>query len=764
MKTKYTLTSQWVASLILLLLTFGSGPLVWAQSASRSITLHNDHISLSFNATNGTLLNLEELESGTLLAQSADPQQPLWRIKYQEGDGKKELNSTMAGQFEFSDEGEQELILEWSEFADFEGLEVRVYVTLPRNEPFSHWNMEWSYTGDQVIAGMDFPIVTGLREDEKSTLVVPEWMGSLITDPARMLSGFKPGAQKFSWVYPGILSMQFLGLAHADQTGFYAASHDPYTYMKNFEIALNENQDLTFQVSHFTDLKTKVKSFQTIYPVVLGSVPRDWVSMAYEYRKWGMRQSWSLNSRFANGQVPDWATNTALWVWNRGRSEGVLKPAVAMKERLGLPVNVLWHWWHGASYDDEFPDYLPPREGTDSFKEAVLKAREQGVRPLVYMNELQWGSTTESWKEEGAEAYAVKNEQGKLRTHVYNIFTGRPLTNMCITTPFWRNKYGGIAREAIKDLGVGGIYMDQACISRRCYDPDHGHEIGGGNYWAMYSGMLTEQIRTGVPLDQKPLLSGEGVCEAWLPYLDVFLALQVSRERYAGVGNWESIPLFQAVYHPYGIAYGNYSSLLHPPYDELWPDAHRPESALTLLPEKFNTQFLMEQARSFVWGMQPMISNYDEQLAEQRKEEIDFLMRMSRVRHQALKYLLHGTFMRPPDIVTDSMMVNISKLSIYAGQRETVTEFEKEYPVVYRGAWKAKDGSLGLPFANISSEDQTVSLHFETADYDLPGTGKLYTITESGRKSLGAYFGGNVQLDLPVKSRDVLVLEVVPEE
>src|SRR5690606_9822818 len=140
-------------------------------------------------------------------------------------------------------------------------------------------------------------------------------MGSQTTDPATILSRRKAGAQKFSWPYPGLLSMQFVGLTHRDHPGFYAACHDPYTYLKNFEMSLNGSRELVFHVSHFMDLNSGKTSYQSLYPVVLGTVQGDWISLANEYKKWALEQSWSLNSRLANGQVPDWVENTALWVW-----------------------------------------------------------------------------------------------------------------------------------------------------------------------------------------------------------------------------------------------------------------------------------------------------------------------------------------------------------------------------------------------------------------------------------------------------------------
>ena len=34
-------------------------------------------------------------------------------------------------------------------------------------------------------------------------------------------------------------------------------------------------------------------------------------------------------------------------------------------------------------------------------------------------------------------------------------------------------------QAAIRELGVDGIYMDQACSSLSCFDATHGHPLGG---------------------------------------------------------------------------------------------------------------------------------------------------------------------------------------------------------------------------------------------------------------------------------------------
>ncbi len=325
----------------------------------------------------------------------------------------------------------------------------------------------------------------------------------------------------------------------------------------------------------------------------------------------------------------------------------MLVPAAVLRGKLGLPVNVFWHWWHGCPYDTGFPEYLPPREGGDAFRAALAEAHRQDIRALVYMNQRLWGMTTRSWVAENAAAYAVKGPDGAIRPEVYNTFTRQPCASMCMGTSFWRTKYATLAERAVRELSVDGIYMDQACSSLACYDPAHGHALGGGSYWMNGFRTLADDVRRRSSNARALALAGEGCSEPWLPYLDLMLTLQVSRERYAPVlDGWEPIPMFHAVYHDTAMLYGNYSSLTSPPYDDLWPAEHAPKEPLALLDRKYACQFYLEQARAFVWGQQPTIANFQPEQLTTRAEEIDYLLKLARVRMRAVKYLLRGTMLR----------------------------------------------------------------------------------------------------------------------
>jgi hypothetical protein len=328
-------------------------------------------------------------------------------------------------------------------------------------------------------------------------------------------------------------------------------------------------------------------------------------------------------------------------------------------------------------------------------------------------------------------------------------------------TKFWKDKYSSLCDSAVNTYQTNGVYMDQACFSFLCYDKTHGHPIGGGNYWLKNFGELTKQIRSKFPKNKDVFLAGEGVNEAWLPYLDAFLTLQVSMERYAGDNGWEPIPFFQAVYHQYAITYGNYSSLIVPPYDELWPKEYAPKDPLALLDESYSKQFLMEQARSFVWGLQPTISNYQSFLSSKRKKEIDYLLNLARVRNHGLKYLLDGKFLRSPKIKIPEAELEMSRLSIYAGKTgNTVTAFKKTAALIYSGTWRSDDNQVGIALASISDNPHHIDLMINSEDYHLSSSGRVNIIDANGVKYLADYDNGKIQISYTLQPRQVCIIEI----
>jgi hypothetical protein len=727
------------------------------------IYLDNGMLRLGFDRNTGALVEMRDLVQSVDFLESDSILGPPWEIILLQKGKIQPIDPAIPFAFSFSAKGGQSIKMTWLSKGNTGDppFSVTVHVNLEAEKPMSNWNISLSGIPSGKIHSVVFPSITGLKELKNERLVVPHWMGQEIENPRDFLSSMTSGIRKLEWEYPGQLSMQFISLYSLGSSGFYFSGRDTLAFRKNYSVSLDTLNLLSFRIHNFLSLDKNSGNYSLPSSAVIGCFTGDWYTTAEIYREWANEQHWCRESRFRNKLSPGWLDSTALWVWNRGTSDNVLNPAIDLQQRLDLPVNVFWHWWHGCAYDVGFPEYFPPREGRDPFIEAVSEAERNNIHAIVYMNVLQWGTSTESWEKENAALRAVRNIDGSLRSHVYNIFTGKSLTNMCMGTRFWKDKYASLAMKAIKEYGLSGIYMDQACLSRMCYSMDHDHVPGGGNYWVEHFGKLAGKIRNNVMEREMPVLAGEGGGESWIPYLDAFLTLQVSKERYAGPGIWETLPLFQAVYHPYAITYGNYSSLVSPPYDDLWPEEYAPDNPLSLLDEAYNEQFLMEQARSFVWGMQPAIANYQPSLARSRKNEIGYLLRLARVRQTGLKYLHHGKFLRSPEMEIPSKEMDISRLSIYAGRgRENVTSFKAVYPLIYTGTWQADDNRIGIAVASIIHKPYPFRLNFSSLKYGLPLNGSVFLIDEEGRRLIKNYSGGTISLDYELPPMGVVIIEI----
>lgn len=737
------------------------------SSGQTAANLENRFICVALSSN--SLAKLRDMATGQ---DFSEPGRNLWELQLRAAADTTRLEPSAAGtvrveEFAAPTPGRRWRIA-WGKFPAPlpQDLAVEVEVTLADQEPMSQWRIAVRGLGQHVLTQVRFPVLYNRNPQKREELAVPVWMGQAVSAPRNVFRESDGKARRSEWHYPGELSLQCLAL-WGEKAGLYLACNDTAAFRKAFSVFGAGPNALGFEVVHWPELDARAAAEWALpYEVVLGTFKGDWFSAAERYRSWATNQQWAVHSRVRRGAVPDWAANRALWVWNRGRSQQVLAPALELQRRLGLPVGVFWHWWHGCAYDDGFPDYLPPREGAEHFSQAVADAQARGVNALIYMNQRLWGMKTQSWTNEQAANWAVKRADGKVHPEVYNTFTRAPCAAMCLGTPFWRDKYAGIAEEAVAGLGVAGIYMDQACLSLSCYDATHGHTVGGGTYWIEGFKRLASDIRGRCANQQRhghnarmPALAGEGCGEPWLTQLDLMLSLQVSKERYSTPDGWETIPFFHAVYHSCSILFGNYSSLTMPPYDELWPPAQAPAEPLKLLDRKFATQFCLEQARAFVWGQQPTIANFTVNQLTSRAEEIEYVLRLARLRHRHTKYLLSGALLRPPRLEVAKATIPMSRLSIYAGQQGGLTSFEKEVPLALGSAWRAPDGDVAIILASIADAPLDVSLSFQGSDYGLRVGSRVIRRDMERSGQIGIVTGPSTTLRLELPARGAAIVE-----
>ena len=233
------------------------------------------------------------------------------------------------------------------------------------------------------------------------------------------------------------------------------------------------------------------------------------------------------------------------------------------------------------------------------------------------------------------------------------------------------------------------------------------------------------------------------------------MALSVSADRIGSAPPWEPIPFFQAVYHGSTVVFGNYAGLVHPPYDEKWPPEKTLPGTLTLLDRKFSKQFLLEQSRTFAWGLQPMLANFLPAQLQERPEEIDFVTRLVRTRMRSLKYLLHGTWLRPPTLDVPQQEIDVAQIGVYTSLKAS----KRTYPVALAGAWRASDRHVAIALASIHDQNLILRVPIDVVAYDMRQPCAVYRIDEAGRTQQGVFDGREPVWQIELPPRGLCVLE-----
>jgi hypothetical protein len=182
---------------------------------------------------------------------------------------------------------------------------------------------------------------------------------------------------------------------------------------------------------------------------------------------------------------------------------------------------------------------------------------------------------------------------------------------------------------------------------------------------------------------------------------------------------------------------------------------------MTLLDPKYIQQYLLEQARMFVWGMQPTIANFLPEQLTARRAEIDYLERLARLRYGLRDFFQGGVMLSPPVVVVDSADVLMSRVSIYAARRGGATEAIVRSPLVLAGGWRSAAGAVAIGLASISDASREVELRVDRRAYGLrPGASIVRVDVEGRREEIGRVGAGDLSLRLTVPARGGVVLVI----
>ncbi len=581
--------------------------------------------------------------------------------------------------------------------------------------------VEWGikYEGndtDWFVEEVSFPEWTVPRTDG-TKVFVPRICGMVIAPDWKKA---QPG-QAVARQGPGFGAPHCIALLGEDGNSFYLDQRgEARFHSSRFEIAQGAEPGTCVlrSVCILPITAESRRAYRVPYPSVAAKFRGGWFEGVAIHRDWVHGQEW-----YKKAAARDFSKlrDVAMWMWNRGRSEVTVPPAVKFMKDTGLKVALDWYWWHGVPYDTYYPNFWPPREPISSFKAGIEAIHAAGGYVQPYTNGMLWDCDDAQWAEGGDDSTIVLRG-GKVKCTMFNPYTRQRQAWMCGEAPVFQDRVRLVERT-IRAAGMDGVYMDMIGHAAHgcCYNPRHRHPKGGGRHMVDGYRAYVEKVRADNP---GFYLSTEEQGEAYLELFESFIFVHSSLERF-GVGTLpqkELVPAFQAVYHGAVVVFGSYATIDdRPPWDERWGENPFGEETEEL-EKKYPDQFAVEFARGVAWGQQPTVHKFLMEHATSPRFAADyaFMKDTARFYHANSDLLFDGEMRAPGRLRCGAERVAFLQRGSYTkpdGVKEVV---QNSLPAVFHSVWRSKKGRTAAVLVNWSRKEQAYSL--ETPDVKSMGT------------------------------------------
>jgi hypothetical protein len=566
-----------------------------------------------------------------------------------------------------------QLLFEWSEHAA-----VDVVLRLGAGEALLRGRIEATIDEDKPsgFVSVAFPVVKGIKP------LSPGSQRDTILDTGRF-GRERPSPLLSSKVHniecpPG---MQFTALT-GDGLGFYFGEEDGLASRKQLSWAAAGDL-LNFSIVHAVlgwGGDRPVRTYRSPGHVVLGPFRGDWYDAARIYRKWAITAPWCAKGRIhERADYPKWLIKAPYWSIGYLQHEKDIEDELNKQAFYEIPTMVahIYNYFFTRHLDDRYPEYFPPKLGSAGFTAAIERLQSNGVRVVPYVNGSMWDMDTDSYRMEDAERRGAiwMSADGNLNTTT-SYGGGSSLATMCPGSAIWREKLSAITSELVGRYGADGVYFDFLTDHNGdCYNPEHGHPICGGNFWAkavhdLYAGARA----TAKEHNPEAMITGEGIGEFCIDVHDTFLSLGESGS---------SAPLFLAVYHGYTNVYGGIYNKVDPIMLGRW-----------WLMGCQNGWHGTELGMAGVTGFNLSANSPPERRAAFLSSG-KFYKSLLQCRWRfATPYLGYGEMLKPPTVEGD--IPTVSRKDMHGPFTVSLVE---------GSAWQAPDGTIGVFFLNYDKEN-----------------------------------------------------------
>jgi hypothetical protein len=487
--------------------------------------------------------------------------------------------------------------------------------------------------------------------------------------------------------YPGgWCAMQFMAAYREGDkpTGAYFGVHDPWGSTKDLALESDPaTRSVRLRFEHpAPDMGKADNDFELSGEAVWQLLRGDWFDAAMIYRAWARREArwWPRLGADGRADTPQWMRELNAWAMTGGGPEQCVGPVQGFQRFLGVPIGFHWYNWHEIPFDNDYPHYFPAKPG---FTQGVAALQQAQVFVMPYINGRLWDARDRGVEDfefsKRALAAATKKEDGQpyLESYGSKETNGQPvrLAAMCPGTPLWRHTVRDLVLKLTREVGTRAVYIDQvaAAAPTLCFDPSHGHPLGGGHWWNEGYWVMLRTIRRELP--RGAVLTTECNGEPFVRWFDGYLTWHWQHDG--------QVPAFPAVYGGAVQMFGR---------------AYRSGATKDLA-------LRMKAGQQLVFGEQ--LGWIDPALVKEN-DNAEFFRQVVQLRAKLNRYFAAGEMARPPRLLGPVPTVRADWQ--WSGEWWVTTD------AVLTGAWQLPaEKRIALLFVNVSDQSVTAKLSPETA-------------------------------------------------
>ncbi len=403
-------------------------------------------------------------------------------------------------------------------------------------------------------------------------LAYPYVGGWLFPDPTNNL--LVQAADNYPMPQPGPMSMQWLAYYDSAATGglaLFTGTRDATGHRKDYAIGQGQpGASWLFAVRHIPEANlTPNNQYTSPYACVLGVVPGDWYDAARFYRQWALTQPWTVDGPiYTNAGFSRYIRNAKMFAVNNlsdpNHPEYFQFWARDMADQHDLfgvdAIATHIYGWHHNPFDVNWGDWWPIKP---EFLAAAPEVLNAGDVFAPYFLNMSYCRSIPSYQHPyvpGYEdhcvcEYALIDENGNPVTDTDH--QGHTCDYLCQATDFVSDYTTYVAQQLYEQAGAPGIYLDVFPFdeARLCYDPGHGHPVGGGDYYTQAKVHLVQHLRDFMRTHYDPeyYVYGEAQAESFIGLLELVYRHNTGD---TVIGDDGSVlvgiaPLYETVYHDY---------------------------------------------------------------------------------------------------------------------------------------------------------------------------------------------------------------------